>query len=112
VAVSLDISFQDVPYSKDIEEAVIQQSNQLDHLSEVIARCRVCVIRGQKPLPERKTINVRIDVMTRHHSHVCGIGSDANAGVALRDAFAHVVRLLDGTALPGSEPAAALTRFG
>lgn len=113
MAVSLDISFQDVPYSKEVEEAVIQQSGQLDPVSEVIARCRVSVIRGhQKHLSERKVVSVRIDVMTRHHSHVRGGASDEDARVALRDAFADVVRLLNAAVQPLTESPASLTRFG
>ncbi|MDH6645005.1 MULTISPECIES: HPF/RaiA family ribosome-associated protein [Ralstonia] len=90
VTLPLDISFRDFPYSKAIEDAVIEQANSLARFQAEIARCRVKLIQLPRQQTPIQSVRVHIDVMTRHDSHLSGHASGEDARAALREAFREV----------------------
>jgi hypothetical protein len=90
VTLPLDISFQDFPHSKAIEEAVIKQANSLGGVQAEIARCRVRLMQAPRQQAYNRAVRVHVDVMTRHHRHLSGQALSDDAREALCEAFREV----------------------
>lgn len=90
----IDISFQDIPHSKAVEEAVTHQINHLSHICDQITRCRVILSLEAKHQQQGRPFSVHIGVTMPHHAPLSSKASDEDVYVALRDAFAHMERMV------------------
>lgn len=94
VVMPLDISFQDVPYTKAVEDAVVRQADRLDNACAQIVRCRVSLIRSQKYCPHGPSVSVRLDLMTGRQQHISSSTSNEDVHAALQDAFTQLANEL------------------
>lgn len=104
MSLPVDISFQGVPHSKAVEEAVVIRVDHLTHIHRDIVRCHVSLALGAKHQHQGKPFDVHVDVFTPHQTHVSSYASNEDPYTALREAFTHVERMLeeaDGKHRPG-----------
>ncbi|GCB05164.1 HPF/RaiA family ribosome-associated protein [Ralstonia sp. SET104] len=94
MSVPVDISFQGIPHSKAVEEAVIDRVERLKRLRGDLLRCRVSLAVGAKHQHHGKPFDVHIHVFTPHQTHVSSNTSNEDPYVALHEAFTHVERML------------------
>lgn len=89
----IDISFQDIPHSKAVEEAVTHQANHLSRICAQVTHCRVSIALEAKHQQQGRPFSVHIGVTMPHHEPLSSKASDEDVYVALRDAFAQVERM-------------------
>ena len=94
MSLPIDISFQGVPHSKAVEEAVVTHASRLTRIRDDIVRCRVSLIMGAKHQHQGKPFDVHVHVITPHQTHVSTNTSSEDPYVALHEAFTHVERML------------------
>jgi ribosome-associated translation inhibitor RaiA len=94
MSVPVDISFQGIPHSKAVEEAVINHADRLKRIRADLMRCRVSLAVGAKHQHQGKPFDVHVHVFTPHQTHVSSNTSNEDPYVALREAFTHVERML------------------
>jgi len=64
VTIPVDLSFQGLPYSNAIEEAVAHQLSRLERLRSHITRCRVSLSQEAKHQQQGRPFSVRVDLVT------------------------------------------------
>ncbi|CAJ0728450.1 MAG: HPF/RaiA family ribosome-associated protein [Ralstonia sp.] len=94
MSVPVDISFQGIPHSKAVEEAVIKHADRLKRIRADLMRCRVSLAVGAKHQHQGKPFDVNVHVFTPHQTHVSSNTSNEDPYVALHEAFSHVERML------------------
>jgi ribosome-associated translation inhibitor RaiA len=94
MSVPVDISFQGIPHSKAVEEAVINHADRLERIRADLMRCRVSLAVGAKHQHQGKPFDVNVQVFTPHQTHVSSNTSNEDPYVALHEAFSHVERML------------------
>ncbi|CAJ0887792.1 hypothetical protein R20233_03267 [Ralstonia sp. LMG 32965] len=94
MSVPIDISFQGIPHSKAVEDAVIHRADRLKRIRGDLVRCRVSLAVGAKHQHQGKPFDVHVHVLTPHRTHVSSSTSHEDPYVALHEAFTHVERML------------------
>ncbi|MCO5398866.1 HPF/RaiA family ribosome-associated protein [Ralstonia soli] len=94
MSLPVDISFQGVPHSKAVEEAVVSRASRLTHIRDDIMRCRVSVALGGKHQHQGKPFDVHVHVFTPRQTHVSSNTSHEDPYTAVHEAFTHVERML------------------
>ncbi|WP_199030483.1 HPF/RaiA family ribosome-associated protein [Ralstonia sp. ASV6] len=97
MSLPIDISFQGVPHSKSVEDAVVKRAHRLAHIRHDITRCRVSLTLGAKHQHQGKPIDVHVIVTTPHQTHISSKTSNEDAYLALDEAFTHIERMLVDT---------------
>ncbi|KHK58279.1 ribosomal subunit interface protein [Ralstonia sp. A12] len=90
----IDISFEDIPHSKAVEEFVTHQVSHLHRICGQIMRCRVSLALGAKHQQQGRPFNVHVGVTMPRQTYLSSKASDTDPYVALREAFAHVERIV------------------
>jgi len=94
VTIPVELSFQGLPHSNAIEEAVAHQLSRLERLRSHITRCRVSLSQEAKHQQQGRPFSVRVDLMTPLSDRIFSDTSEQDPYVALREAFARVERML------------------
>jgi len=97
VTLPIDISFQDIPHSKAVEEAVTHQVNHLGRICDQITRCRVSLALEARHQQQGRPFSAHIGVTMPHHAPISSKASDEDVYVALREAFAQLERMVAET---------------
>lgn len=94
MSLPVDISFQGVPHSQAVEEAVVSRAGRLRHIRSDIVRCSVSFALGAKHQRQGNPFDVHVHVFTPHQTHVSSNSSNEDPYIALHEAFTHVERML------------------
>lgn len=94
MTIPVDISFQGLPHSKAIEDAVAHQITRLERLRSHITRCRVSLAQTARHQQQGRPFSVHVDVTTPLSDHISSTTAEEDPYLAVREAFSHVERML------------------
>ncbi|CAJ0779654.1 hypothetical protein LMG7141_00913 [Ralstonia condita] len=94
VTIPVDISFQGLPHSKAVEDAITHQITRLERLRSHITRCRVSLVQTARHQQQGRPFTVHVDVTTPLSDHISSTTAEEDPYLALREAFSHVERML------------------
>ena len=93
--IPLQVTFRNMQHSAVIEETINEKALKLDRFYDRIMGCRVVVEASQRRHHQGNLYSVRIDVTVPGKELAVSRQENADAYVAVRDAFDAVVRLLE-----------------
>ncbi|HYA86096.1 MAG TPA: HPF/RaiA family ribosome-associated protein [Nitrospirota bacterium] len=93
--IPLQVTFRNMQHSAVIEANINEKASKLDRFYDRISSCRVVVEALQRRHHQGNIFSVRIDITVPGKELAVSRQEDADAYVAVRDAFAAAVRLIE-----------------
>lgn len=91
----VQITIRDIPGSPALESHIRSKSSKLKQYDDRLISCKIVVEFEQKHKHRGKLYNVRIDITVPRKEMVVTKKSDEDVYVAIRDAFAAIIRQLE-----------------